>query len=180
MTRGSAGVRAFRRTMHLFRGSSVSHANEDRHHISKKLSAQFALAKKKAELKRGTASRQPRIAANAARIAEAELAADVPHHRDDHGGGRAPPVHLLDKNDILKITNVTFPTIWAWMRAGTFPRSRVVGGKSSRVVGGKSMWLSSEIDAWLADLPMRALKGDPEVEVSMPSPGAGDRSESAP
>jgi predicted DNA-binding transcriptional regulator AlpA len=176
MTRGSAGVRAYRRTMHLFRGNSVSHANEDRRHISKKLSAQFALAKKKAELKRGTASRQPRIAANAPRIAEAELAADVPHHRDEHGGGRAPPVHLLDKKDILEITNVTFPTIWAWMRAGTFPRSRVVGGKS--------MWLSSEIDAWLADLPMRALKGDAEVEVSMPShvqkPGAGDRSESAP
>jgi predicted DNA-binding transcriptional regulator AlpA len=162
--------------MHLFRGNSVSHANEDRHHISKKPSAQFALAKKKAELKRGTASRQPRIAANAARIAEAELAADVPHHRDEHGGGRAPPVHLLDKKDILEITNVTFPTVWAWMRAGTFPRSRVVGAKS--------MWLSSDIHAWLADLPMRALKGDAEVEASMPSdvqkPGAGDRSESAP
>ena len=45
------------------------------------------------------------------------------------------------------------------------------------------MWLSSEIDAWLADLPVRALKGDAEVEVSMPSlqkPGAGDGSESAP
>jgi hypothetical protein len=46
------------------------------------------------------------------------------------------------------------------------------------------MWLSSEIDAWLADLPVRALKGDAEVEVSMPphvqKPGAGDGSESAP
>jgi hypothetical protein len=38
------------------------------------------------------------------------------------------------------------------MRAGTFPRSRVVGGKS--------MWLSSEIEAWLAALPVRQLKGD--------------------
>jgi predicted DNA-binding transcriptional regulator AlpA len=88
----------------------------------------------------------------------------------------ALPVRLLDKRDIRSITHVTFPTIWAWMRAGTFPRSRVVGGKS--------MWLSSEIDAWLADLPVRALKGDAEVEVSMPphvqKPGAGDGSESAP
>jgi predicted DNA-binding transcriptional regulator AlpA len=59
---------------------------------------------------------------------------------------------LLDKADVTAITNVTFPTIWAWMRAGTFPRSRVVGGKS--------MWLSSEVEGWLAGLPLRPLKGD--------------------
>jgi prophage regulatory protein len=66
--------------------------------------------------------------------------------------------HLLDKHEVCAIANVSFPTIWSWMRAGTFPRSRVVGGKS--------MWLSSEIDAWLADLPVRCLKGDAEVEVA--------------
>ena len=33
------------------------------------------------------------------------------------------------------------------MRAGTFPRSRVVGGKS--------MWRSDEIDAWLVALQVR-------------------------
>ena len=74
----------------------------------------------------------------------------------------APPgwlgAHLLGKRQVLAITNVTFPTIWLWMRAGKFPRSRVVGGKS--------MWLSSEIEAWLASLPVRKLKGDaPEVQV---------------
>jgi Prophage CP4-57 regulatory protein (AlpA) len=31
------------------------------------------------------------------------------------------------------------------MRAGKFPRGRIVGGRS--------MWLSSEIDAWIAELP---------------------------
>jgi predicted DNA-binding transcriptional regulator AlpA len=62
------------------------------------------------------------------------------------------PPRLLSKSDILAITNVSFPTVWAWMRAGTFPRSRVVGGKS--------MWLSSEIEDWLAALPVRPLKGD--------------------
>jgi predicted DNA-binding transcriptional regulator AlpA len=36
--------------------------------------------------------------------------------------------------------------------AGKFPRSRIVGGKS--------MWLSSEVEAWLAGLPVRPLKGD--------------------
>jgi predicted DNA-binding transcriptional regulator AlpA len=130
----------------------------------RKPSAQVAVAKKAAELKakaeeRDAPSRQPQIEANSAHIAAAELAADIPryrHEREHVHSGRAPPVCLLDKNDILAITNVTFPTIWAWMRAGAFPRSRVVGGKS--------MWLSSEIEQWLVGLPVRALKGDAEVE----------------
>jgi predicted DNA-binding transcriptional regulator AlpA len=138
---------------------------EKHHHpTSKKPSAQVSIARKAAELKakaeeHDASSRQPQIAANSAHIAEAALAADIPRHRHEREhvhSGRAPPVRLLDKNDILAITNVTFPTIWAWMRAGTFPRSRVVGGKS--------MWLSSEIEQWLVELPVRALKGDAEVE----------------
>jgi predicted DNA-binding transcriptional regulator AlpA len=59
---------------------------------------------------------------------------------------------LLDKAQICKIANVTYPTVWAWMRAGKFPRARIVGGKS--------MWLSSEVDAWVVALPKRPLKGD--------------------
>jgi predicted DNA-binding transcriptional regulator AlpA len=66
---------------------------------------------------------------------------------------RAPPsIRLLDKTEVLAITNVTFPTVWLWMREGRFPRSRIVGGKS--------MWLSNEVEAWLAALPVRKLKGD--------------------
>ena len=72
--------------------------------------------------------------------------------------GAPPAIRLLDKADVLAITNVSFPTIWSWMRAGKFPRSLVVGGKS--------MWRSDEIDAWLANLPKRVLKGDAEVEVA--------------
>jgi predicted DNA-binding transcriptional regulator AlpA len=59
---------------------------------------------------------------------------------------------LLKKTEVCALTNATFPSIWAWMRAGTFPRARVVGGRS--------MWLSTEVDAWLAALPVRPLKGD--------------------
>ena len=44
------------------------------------------------------------------------------------------------------------------MRAGTFPRSRVVGGKS--------MWLSTEVDAWMSALPLRPLKGDTPLEAA--------------
>jgi predicted DNA-binding transcriptional regulator AlpA len=60
--------------------------------------------------------------------------------------------HLLSKREVLAIANVSYPTLWSWMRQGTFPRSRVVGGKS--------MWLSTDIEAWLATLPVRKLKGD--------------------
>jgi predicted DNA-binding transcriptional regulator AlpA len=64
----------------------------------------------------------------------------------------AQPVRLRDKREILAITGLTYPTIWKMMRAGTFPRGRVVGGKS--------MWRSDEVDEWFAGLPIRRLKGD--------------------
>jgi Prophage CP4-57 regulatory protein (AlpA) len=46
------------------------------------------------------------------------------------------------------------------MRAGTFPRARVVGGRS--------MWRSDEVDAWMAALPVRPLKGDAEAGADQP------------
>jgi predicted DNA-binding transcriptional regulator AlpA len=68
----------------------------------------------------------------------------------------APPARLgarlLSKREVLAIVGVSYPTLWSWMRQGKFPRSRVVGGKS--------MWLSTDIEAWLATLPVRKLKGD--------------------
>jgi predicted DNA-binding transcriptional regulator AlpA len=96
------------------------------------------------------------VAANAAHNAEAALAANDAHHQHDPlnapGARASPTVRLLGKAEILAITGVTFPTIWKWMLARRFPRSRAVGGKS--------MWLSTEVDAWLAALPLRVLKGD--------------------
>jgi predicted DNA-binding transcriptional regulator AlpA len=59
---------------------------------------------------------------------------------------------LISKQEVLGRTGFSYPTIWAWMRAGKFPRCRDVGGKS--------MWLASDIEAWIYDLPMRKLKGD--------------------
>jgi predicted DNA-binding transcriptional regulator AlpA len=131
-----------------------------------KPSAQVALAAKAGALKAEKAKpalSAALIAANKAHITEAALAADdAAHQRHDQQnvhGARAPPaVRLLGKAEVCAIANVTFPTIWAWMRAGTFPRSRAVGGKS--------MWRPDEIDAWLGNLPKRVLKGDAEVEVA--------------
>jgi predicted DNA-binding transcriptional regulator AlpA len=68
-----------------------------------------------------------------------------------------PPVRLFSKPKVLKIVGCSYPTLWAWMRNGAFPRSRVVGGRS--------MWRSDEIDAWLAGLPIRRSKGDAAAEL---------------
>ena len=60
---------------------------------------------------------------------------------------------MLTKPEVLLIAGgISYPTLWSWMRAGTFPRSRIVGGKS--------MWRSDEVEAWLNSLPLRPLKGD--------------------
>jgi predicted DNA-binding transcriptional regulator AlpA len=98
-----------------------------------------AAARKRAEHARAVRALPP--------TPEPELTATPrPSRSADH------PARLLDKSQVCEIANVTFPTIWAWMRAGKFPRARVVGGKS--------MWIGSEVDAWLSALPMRRLKGD--------------------
>ena len=63
------------------------------------------------------------------------------------------PLRLLTKPEVLLVAGgVSYPTLWSWMRAGTFPRARVVGGKS--------MWRSDEVQAWLDAFPVRPLKGD--------------------
>jgi len=94
------------------------------------------------------------IAANKNAQAEAAFDARAPAYRAEHERAHAPrgPPRLMSKAEVLAITGVTFPTIWSWMRNGTFPRSRVAGGKS--------VWLSSEIESWLGQLPVRQLKGD--------------------
>jgi predicted DNA-binding transcriptional regulator AlpA len=63
-------------------------------------------------------------------------------------------VRLLDKHEVLAITGTSYVTVWSWMRAKPpkFPRSRVMGGKS--------VWLSTEVEAWVTELPLRPLKGD--------------------
>ena len=92
-------------------------------------------------------------AAPAAQFALAQKAAAAKAKAKSAGLLASPPdTRLLSKPEVLAIANVTYPTLWAWMRNGTFPRSRVCGGRS--------MWRSDEIDAWLAALPIRPLKGD--------------------
>jgi len=126
--------------------------------------AQVVVAKKAADAKarKGRTSVIPPdlIEGNEQQLADEALApAKPPRFRPDERNAqaaRAPPaqlgVRLLSKPEILDITGVSYPTIWAWMRAGRFPRSRIAGGKS--------VWRSDEVDAWLSALPVRKLKGD--------------------
>jgi predicted DNA-binding transcriptional regulator AlpA len=62
------------------------------------------------------------------------------------------PAALLSRHEVVALSGFTYPWLWQMMRRGQFPRSRVVGGKS--------MWLSTEVETWLAALPVRQLKGD--------------------
>jgi predicted DNA-binding transcriptional regulator AlpA len=63
-----------------------------------------------------------------------------------------PHIQVLGRHEIVALTGRSYPTIWAMMRKGAFPRSRILGGKSA--------WLVSEIEEWLSSLPTRPLKGD--------------------
>jgi predicted DNA-binding transcriptional regulator AlpA len=65
-------------------------------------------------------------------------------------------LRLLSKPEVLAVSGCSFPTLWEMMRRGDFPRSRILGGRS--------MWLSTDIDKWLAKLPVRPLKGDAPSE----------------
>ena len=128
--------------------------------------AQVALTKKAAAAK---AKAKPAglpaslIAANRKHRTKQALAG-TPNARFEHDqthvhAPRAPPdTRLLSKPEVLAIVGVTYPSLWAWIRNGTFPRSRVCGGRS--------MWRSDEIDAWLAGLPIRPLKGDAAAELN--------------
>jgi predicted DNA-binding transcriptional regulator AlpA len=131
---------------------------------SKRPAAQVAFAKKAADAKaaKGKTSliAPDLIDGNEQELAEEALAAaNRPAREHDERSlhaARAPPARLgarlLSKREVLAIVGVSYPTLWSWMRQGKFPRSRVVGGKS--------MWLSTDIEAWLATLPVRKLKGD--------------------
>lgn len=69
-------------------------------------------------------------------------------------------LRLLGKTEVLQIVGVSYPTLWAWMCAGKFPRARISGGGRAN---NKSVWRSDEVERWLAKLPMRPLKGDAEL-----------------
>jgi predicted DNA-binding transcriptional regulator AlpA len=69
---------------------------------------------------------------------------------------------LLPKSVVLARVQKTFPTVWGWMREGRFP--------AAREVGDQPMWLESEINDWIAKLPVRKYK-----ELASPFPSRNAR-----
>ena len=128
--------------------------------LSKPPAAQVAVAKKAASVKAESAKPSviapDLIAPNEQGLADEALAAANPpaseHEQSLHAAPARVGARLLSKREVLAIVGVSYPTLWSMMRANTFPRSRVVGGKS--------MWLSTEVEAWMAALPRSRLKGD--------------------
>jgi predicted DNA-binding transcriptional regulator AlpA len=58
----------------------------------------------------------------------------------------APLPRMIPKAEVLRLAGgVTFPTVWRWMKDGTFPMSFDVGGKV--------MWREDEIANWLRNQP---------------------------
>ena len=103
---------------------------------------------------------QDQIAANLPRVNKAAGKA-LQQRAARHDGGdddERTVSRLVSKPEVLDRVGVTYPTIWKWMREGSFPRSRAVGGKA--------FWVEAEIEKWITDLPVRRLKGDDQVEVA--------------
>jgi predicted DNA-binding transcriptional regulator AlpA len=82
-----------------------------------------------------------------------------PARDDEVVASRALPLangeRLLSRAEVADKVGKSFVTIWQMVRAGKFP--------APRLVNRSSMWLQSEVDAWMAALPVRPyrpLEGD--------------------
>ena len=68
---------------------------------------------------------------------------------------------LIDRKELKRLVPVCYPTIWKWMRAGSFPRAVNVGGKIC--------WRESEVMHWIASRPVQPIKPiDESVEAVQP------------
>jgi predicted DNA-binding transcriptional regulator AlpA len=74
----------------------------------------------------------------------AEATAIVPDAPRDRG----PPIGgWIDRRQLMARLPLSWPSIWKQIRAGKFPRPRVLGGKN--------LWPLAEVDAFLDALPRR-------------------------
>ena len=61
-------------------------------------------------------------------------------------------IRLLTKPEVLDRTSVSYVTLWKWMIEGKFPRARELCGQPR--------WVASEVEKFLAELPIRPIKGE--------------------
>ena len=62
-----------------------------------------------------------------------------------------PTLVFLSKQQVLRKIPITAPTLWAWVRAGKFPRPRAISPN-------KTVWIAAEIDEWMRARPRRKYK----------------------
>jgi predicted DNA-binding transcriptional regulator AlpA len=65
----------------------------------------------------------------------------------------AKPARFISKREMLDRVGASYSSVWLWMRRGTFPRSRELGGKA--------VFIESEIEEFILNSKVRRLKGDP-------------------
>jgi predicted DNA-binding transcriptional regulator AlpA len=117
-----------------------SPAAPTQHELAEKAAAMKAVMKAASEPARGKRTGE-RPHAQQVGIAREQTAASLPALRD---------LQLLTRQEIMALTGLSYPTIWAWTQDGRFPRALKVGGKN--------MWRAIEIDAWVRGLERRELK----------------------
>jgi prophage regulatory protein len=64
---------------------------------------------------------------------------------------QATELVFLSKAQVLAKIPITAPTLWAWVRAGKFPRPRTLSQN-------KVVWVALEIDEWMQLRPLRNYK----------------------
>jgi prophage regulatory protein len=64
-----------------------------------------------------------------------------------------PALVFLSKAQVLKKVPVTAPTLWAWVRAGKFPRPRDISPN-------KTVWVAAEVEQWMQSRPVKLYKSD--------------------
>ena len=62
-----------------------------------------------------------------------------------------PTLVFLSKAEVLRRIPITGPTLWSWVRAGKFPRPRIISQN-------KTVWLQSEVHEWMQSRPLRNYK----------------------
>jgi predicted DNA-binding transcriptional regulator AlpA len=80
--------------------------------------------------------------------------------------GALPADHvgrLLTRQEVLDIVNVTYPTLWTWVREGHLPAPRQVGFKGNKCRIG---WVEGEVREWILALPKRFPKGTDLTKVA--------------
>ncbi len=108
----------------------------------------------KAAATKAVGKRYPKGPANAPKAVkpQSDVPLPPPHQQVNEFAQPPPGARLLSRSEVVAKVRLSYPSIWARMNAGTFPRSRSTGGKS--------LWIESEVDEWINNLPLVTLKCD--------------------